>query len=226
MPAADIGRRTARCRCWLRLDRRRKSGSAGQAARPRPAMFRRARAKLLSKKTEPQEWSNRRSLLFPREIVFKNEERRPPFFPIVRERRRNYVWSANKRAKNNVGITISIEIADIHGQPATIATFWKRISIEPKLPAVFQVNEAFLGAVFVIREIGDGGNIHVPVFVEIRRHRLIRSVQWEKPGLAERVFSVVQVQPDAMIVFQRRSVFAVVAVGSKDVDESILVEVH
>src|SRR3989441_6659304 len=145
---------------------------------------------------------------------------------MVGERRRNQVWSANERAENNVGITISLEIADIHGQPATSATFWKRISLKLKLPAVFQVNEAFLGAVFVIREIRDGGNIHVPVFVEISSHRLIRSVQWVKPCLAEVVFSVVQVQPDAMIVFQRRSVFPVVAVGSKDVDESILVEVH
>src|SRR5438093_9520429 len=165
-------------------------------------------------------------MLLPREVVSKDEERRPPFFPIVGESRRNCVWSANEGAKNNVGTTISIKIADIHGQPATIATFWKRISVKLKSPAVLQINEAFLGAVFVIREIGDGGNIHVPVFVEISSHRLIRPVQWEKPSLAEVVFSVVQVQPDAVIIFQRRSVLAVVAVGSKDVDESILVEVH
>src|SRR5437870_13853281 len=90
---------------------------------------------------------------------------------------------------------------------------------------VFQVHKAFLWRFIIVRKKGDRRDIQIAVTVEIRRDAFIGAVERIEKSFFEIPMTIVQVNADPMILFRGTLEVAAVAIGRKDVQMAIAIEI-
>jgi hypothetical protein len=128
-------------------------------------------------------------------------------------------------AKDEIRIAIAIEVAGIHGQPASGSGFGESGGDELQVSAVLEEDEAFPGRTAEVGEEGDGSDIQVAIGVEIAGDRFESAVEGEEPGWVEAVVPVVEVESKAVVGAERGREIAVVTVSHEEVGGTVVIEI-
>ena len=63
--------------------------------------------------------------------------------------------------RQDVRVSVPIDIPGVHDQPPTRTALRKRERLEPILPLILQINKTLLRSVFVIGEIGNRRDVQI-----------------------------------------------------------------
>src|SRR6185436_155790 len=118
--------------------------------------------------------------------------------PIAFEDRGDFTGAIDVGAERKIDIAVSVQIACVHDQPSSDQTLGKSGCREFHVTLVFEKNKTFLRRFLIIRKERDGGDIDVPVLIEIAGLRAEGAVQGIKESLLEMEIAAIQVEPDAM----------------------------